>query len=254
MAASNEPSRWPLRRLSVQLQAASGCGVEHHRALDGVQLDPVQQPDRAPAASPRRTPGSRRWRGLPVAALPGRDSRRRPSETAVASARRRDAAQTTRRSGRLGERRGGSRSAIESPAVSPCWAESWAGTRHSAGPSLTSSAASSVAPGRPSDLGSAQLAGAHIHAGQPGRAALHNDRGQEVVGPRRQQAVLHQGARRDHADHLTPDQPSAGTSPIWSQIATRWPLLDQFGDVPLGGVVRDAGTSGHARPGRCRAR
>ena len=94
---------------------------------------------------------------------------------------------------------------------------------------------------RASHLGRRELPGADVHARQPRPAPLDDGSRQKVVGPGRQQAVLDQRARRDDADDLAPDQPPRRH--LADLVADRHPvpLLDQPGDVPLGGVVRHAG-------------
>jgi len=102
-------------------------------------------------------------------------------------------------------------------------------------------------------LGRGELAGRDVGVGQPGAPFLHDD-GRQVVGPLFVQELwLDDGAGGDDARHRAGDQPLAGDLPDLLGDGDAVALVDEAGDVPLDGVVGDAGHR-HPHPLGDRAR
>ena len=168
--ASSEPSRCAVAQAFGQLQAATRRAVQHHRAFDGVQLKPVEQPEGGRQRLLDVLQHGRRRPARPAGARPGPGWRRRRSGSAAAGGRPPGAARTTRPAAASR----GRPAAAARPARVASSSSSWLGIRHSAGPSRTRSAASSALAGRPAHLGRRELAGADVDGRQPGRSPLHD--------------------------------------------------------------------------------
>ena len=110
------------------------------------------------------------------------------------------------------------------------------------------------------DRAGQEVAGRHVQPGERQRILALGERGEEVVRPGIEQAVLGEGARRHHAHHGALDQrlaaPAPGRGRVLGLLADRdlETLLDQALQVSLGAVHRhaahrDVGLAVAATPG-----